>query len=61
VRDIFTNSQLVFYSHRFDNLLIFTPDNLFMLATLEGSNGRKMLTSYDFALKEYQLELIGEF
>lgn len=61
MRDIFTNPQLVFYSHRFDNLMIFTCENLFILATIEGSNGRKMLTSYDFALTEYQLELIGEF
>jgi hypothetical protein len=61
VRDIFTSPQLVFYSHRFDNLMILTRENLFMLATIEGSNRRKMLTHFEFAIMEYELELIGEF
>lgn len=60
MNDIFENPQEVYFSEKFNNLMIFTYETLFMLATVEGSNGRKILTSKEIAIEDYQLTYLGE-
>ena len=60
MKDIFEKPQLVFWSHRFNNFMIYTRPTFGMFATVEGSNNRKLCVSESHFEKEFELELIGE-
>lgn len=58
--DIFELPQIVFWSNKFKNFMIYTPASLYMFGTLEGSNGMKLCVSEKVMNGEFELEYVGE-
>jgi hypothetical protein len=58
-RDIFAEPVEVYYDPEFDNLILINPPTLFMLATMQGSNDRKLCVNKEYEIKKRKLTLIG--
>ncbi len=61
MHDIFNQfAPRVYWSERFQNLLIFNPATLYMFATIEGHTRKKVCVNEKYFKKEYQLTYIGQ-
>lgn len=60
MKDLFEETIEVYWSEKMNNLMIINPPTLFMLATIQGSNNRKLCVNKEHAIKEYELIYIGE-
>lgn len=61
MKDLFGPPIKVYYWPGADNLVLLNPPTLFMLATMEGSNGRKLCVVEEDAIKWYGLIYVGDF
>ncbi len=60
MNDVFVEPIEVYYHPQFDNFILINSATIFMFATLEGSNGRKLCINKDWEINKRGLVLCGE-
>ena len=60
MKDLFVEPVEIYYDPEFNNLILINPATMFMLATMQGSNNRKLCINKDHEIEKRNLTFIGE-